>query len=108
MTDEIHGMLKTFWDELIVDGNTIEVSAKSTSVVDIVVVQLHLKKQNGNTLIVYFQGKSSTLETNIDFFFLSKTFGSITVSFVQWNKRREGMIWLLWCLTFTIYFTLQL
>lgn len=58
-------MLKTFGDKLIVDGNPIEVSTKSTSVIDILVVQLHLK--NSNTLIVYFQGKWSAIETNITF-----------------------------------------
>lgn len=51
MTAEIDGALKTFRDELIVDGNPIEVSAKSASVIDIVVVQLHLK--GSNTLTVH-------------------------------------------------------
>lgn len=58
---DIHEMLKTFWDELIVDGNPIEVSAKSTSVIGIIVVQLHLKRSN--TRIVYFQDKWFTVGT---------------------------------------------
>lgn len=58
---DIHEMLKTFWDELIVDGNPIEVSAKSTSVIGVIVVQLHLKRSN--TRIVYFQDKWLTVGT---------------------------------------------
>lgn len=43
MIAEIYKSLFTFRDELIVDRNPIEVSTKSTSAIDIIAVQLHLK-----------------------------------------------------------------
>lgn len=41
---EVYKSLFTFRDELIVDRNPIEVSTESTSAIDIIAVQLHLKR----------------------------------------------------------------
>lgn len=61
---ETYKSLFTFRDELIVDRNAIKVSTESTSAIDIIAVQLHLKhkktqKQNLATLttIVIFESK---------------------------------------------------
>lgn len=61
---EIYKSLFTFRDELIVDRNSIEVSTESTSAIDIIAVQLHLKhsktlEQHLATLttIVLFESK---------------------------------------------------
>lgn len=119
VTADKHKMLNTFWDELIVNGDPIEVSAKSTGVIGIIVVQLHLKRSN--TRIVYFKGKWLTVKTG--FPFMKTSFNNLfTLSNKQelwklllatsqskfwnslyyrcffsekWSKQKEAMAWLL-------------